>query len=311
MSENMNELHELDELKAAYNLMDLRLDDQKIVSDEQLREAMYRKFADIRQNAKEGLIWANVIFVPILAWWAWANNDLTILGIVLLGVYWLASLVYRFVVLRRTKKEDYGGYDLKTLVEKESRYTRDIKWGGIVTVVFLMVFFLQIFAGKEGSEFMIFMIMLIGLMVVLTVRRKKETTYKYKGQVLDSVTGKPRVSDKKWVIVLYGLSACLMLFILVMTIANSTGWLGLLRVVNILATFIAIAVLLLGSFHQKGKINVSRRLLIILAVVAIALSVLVTGIAAMMDFTELTRSTNLLITAAFSAMGLSFHRMKK
>ena len=74
---------------------------------------------------------------------------------------------------------------------------------------------------------------------------------------------------------------------------------------------IAIAVLLLGSFHQKGKINVSRRLLIILAVVAIALSVLVTGIAAMMDFTELTKSTNLLITAAFSAMGLSFHRMKK
>ena len=294
MSENMNELHELDELKAAYNLMDLRLDDQKIVSDEQLREAMYRKFADMRQGAKEGLIWANVIFVPILAWWAWANNDLTILGIVLLGVYWLASLVYRFVVLRRTKKEDYGGYDLKTLVEKESRYTRDIKWGGIVTVVFLMAFFLQIFAGKEGFEFMIFMILLIGLMVVLTVRRKQETTYKY-----------------KWVMVLYVLSACLMLFLLVMTIANSTGWLGLLRVVNILATFIAIAVLLLGSFHQKGRINVSRRLLIILAVVAIALSVLVTGIAAMMDFTELTRSTNLLMTAAFSAMGLSFHRMKK
>lgn len=311
MSENMNELHELDELKAAYNLMDLRLDDQKIVSDEQLREAMYRKFADMRQDAKEGLIWANVIFVPILAWWAWANNGLTILGIVLLGVYWLASLVYRFVVLRRTKKEDYGGYDLKTLVEKESRYTRDIKWGGIVTVVFLMAFFLQIFAGKEGYEFMIFMIFLIGFMVVFTVRRKQETTYKYKGQALDSVTGKPRVSDKKWVTVFYGLSACLMLFLLVMTIANSTGWLGLLQVVNILATFIAIAVLLLGSFHQKGRINVSRRLLIILAVVAIALSVLVTGVAAMMDFTELTRSTNLLMTAAFSAMGLSFHRMKK
>ena len=70
MSENMNEFHELDELKAAYNLMDLRLDEQKIVSDEQLREAMCRKFADMRQDAKEGLIWANVIFVPILAWWA-------------------------------------------------------------------------------------------------------------------------------------------------------------------------------------------------------------------------------------------------
>ena len=311
MSENMNELRELDELKAAYNLMDLRLDDQKIVSDEQLREAMYRKFADMRQDAKEGLIWANVIFVPILAWLAWANHDLTILGIVLLGVYWIASLVYRFIVLRRTKKEDYGSYDLKTLVEKESRYTRDIKWGGIVTVVFLLAFFLQIFVGKEGYEFFIFMISLIGLMVVFTVCRVRATTYKYKGQDLDSVTGKPRKSDEKWVVVFYVLSFSLMLFLLVMTIANSTGWLGLLRVGNILTTFIAIAIFLLGSFHQKGRINVSRRLLIILAVVAISLSVLVTGIAAMMDFTELTRSTNLLITAAFSAMGLSFHRMKK
>ena len=102
-----------------------------------------------------------------------------------------------------------------------------------------------------------------------------------------------------------------MLLLLVMAIANSTGWLGLLQVVNILTTFIAIAVFLLGSFHQKGRTNVSRKLLVILAAVAIALSVLVTGIAAMMDYTELTSTTNLLITAAFSAMGLSFHRMKK
>ena len=40
---DMLELHELDELKAAYNLMDERLDGQEIVSDEQLREAMMRR----------------------------------------------------------------------------------------------------------------------------------------------------------------------------------------------------------------------------------------------------------------------------
>ena len=45
---NVLELHELDELKAAYNLMDERLDGQEIVSDEQLREVMMRKFTDIR-----------------------------------------------------------------------------------------------------------------------------------------------------------------------------------------------------------------------------------------------------------------------
>ena len=76
MSENMNELYELEELKAAYNLMDERLDGQEIVSDEQLREAMYRKFANIRENVKEAIIWGNLIFVPVLAWWAWANSRL-------------------------------------------------------------------------------------------------------------------------------------------------------------------------------------------------------------------------------------------
>ena len=68
------------------------------------------------------LIWGNLIFVPVLAWWAWANGRLTLLGIILLGVYWVASLIFRFVILRRTKKEDYGSYDLKTLVERESKY---------------------------------------------------------------------------------------------------------------------------------------------------------------------------------------------
>ena len=36
MSENKNELYELEDLKVAYNLMDERLDGQEIVSDEQL-----------------------------------------------------------------------------------------------------------------------------------------------------------------------------------------------------------------------------------------------------------------------------------
>ena len=74
---NVLELHELDDLKAAYNLMDERLDGQEIVSDEQLREVMMRKFTDIRENLKEGLIWGNLIFVPVIAWYAWANTRLT------------------------------------------------------------------------------------------------------------------------------------------------------------------------------------------------------------------------------------------
>ena len=67
MSENILELHELDELKAAYNLMDERLDGQEIVSEEHLLEVMMRKFADIRENLNEGLIWG-----PIQGLHCWA-----------------------------------------------------------------------------------------------------------------------------------------------------------------------------------------------------------------------------------------------
>ena len=151
MNENILELHELDELKAAYNLMDERLDGQEIVSDEQMREAMMRKFNDIRESLKEGLIWTNLLFVPAMAWWAWATGQLTMFGIILLSVYWVASLIFRFVILRRTKKEDYGSYDLKTLVEKEARYAKNIKWGSIVTLIFFAVFFLQLFIGHKTS----------------------------------------------------------------------------------------------------------------------------------------------------------------
>ena len=66
MSENINELFELEELKATYKLMDERLDNQEIVSNEQLRETMVRKFTDMRQNLKEGIIWGNLLFVPII-----------------------------------------------------------------------------------------------------------------------------------------------------------------------------------------------------------------------------------------------------
>ena len=313
-SKNMNELHELEELKTVYNLMDLRLDNQKIVSDEQLREAMYRKFADFRQYAKEGLIWTNLIFVPILAWWAWSNNSLSLLGIILLGVYWVASLIFRFVILRRTKKEDYGSYNLKSLVEKEANYSRNIKWGNIISVIFLMVFFSQLFWGKEGSEFVLFIILAFGLLALITVRRKMDVSYKYKGQALDPVTGKPRKSTRKWVtivsLVIFALACCLMTVAFVMTAANSTGWLGLLRILQFAAYLIAIVVFILG-LHKGGTINVSRRLLVILTVIAIALSVSVTGIAALMGFTELTQSMNLLMTAALSAMGLANHKMRK
>ena len=313
MNENILELHELDELKAAYNLMDERLDGQEIVSDEQMREAMMRKFNDIRESLKEGLIWTNLLFVPAMAWWAWATGQLTMFGIILLSVYWVASLIFRFVILRRTKKEDYGSYDLKTLVEKEARYAKNIKWGSIVTLIFFAVFFLQLFIGHKTS-WIVFICMALCIIIPVTIR-KLVIKYKYNGQVIDPATGKPRVLGGKWITifmyVVFGLVLCLYMSALVMNIINGAGWIGLMSALNGLSYCLAIAILILGVLHQRGKINVSRRLLIILAVITIALSVSIAGIATLKGFTELTQGSHILITVASAGLGLSFHKMRK
>ena len=316
MSENMNELHELEELKTTYNLMDERLESQEIVSNEQIRDAMYRKFTDLRQNAKENLIWGNLIFVPVLAWWAWANGRLTLLGIILLSVYWVASLIFRFVILRRTKKEDYGSYDLKTLVERESQYSKNIKWGSIATLIFLTAFFLQMFIGRARSEMFIFIILALTLMIPILIRWLV-IKFKYNGKAIDPATGKPRKLGGKWSAIvgysLFGLAGGLFLVGTVINLIDSAdiGWLALLKILNGVAFIMSTAIFLLGSLHHKGKINISYRLLVILAVIAIALAVSVAGIATLMDITELTQSGFLLTTVAISGIGLSFYKMRK
>ena len=319
MSENnVLELHELDELKVAYNLMDERLDGQEIVSDKQLREAMYRKFADIRQNAKEALIWGDLIFVPILAWWVWTYSRLTLLGMIILGVYWVASLIFRFFILRRTKKEDYGSYDLKTLVEKESDYSKNIKYFSITTVVVLFVFFLQMFIGIDGKAVLIFVVLALTLIVPVLIRWLT-IKFKYNGKTIDPATGQPRKLGGKVASIigytLFGVAGCLFVVATVMSVIESAGigWLALLKGINGLTMIIASAVMLLGVLHKRGKITVSRRLLVILTVIAIALSASVAGIATLNGIAELTQLTvsTLMTTAGFSALGLAIHRMRK
>ena len=66
MSENVLELHELDELRAIYNLMDERLDGQEIVSEEQLRVVMGRRMNFIRKDAKQLVIMINLVLLPLI-----------------------------------------------------------------------------------------------------------------------------------------------------------------------------------------------------------------------------------------------------
>ena len=314
MSENINELFELEELKATYKLMDERLDNQEIVSNEQLRETMVRKFTDMRQNLKEGIIWGNLLFVPVFAWHLWATSRLTLLGMVMLAVYWVASLVFRFVILRRTKKEDYGGYDLKTMVEKEASYAKHVKWGSVVMLIFWVAFLIQLFWGRDQTEWFIFGIMLMTLLMSITYR-KLVIKYKYNGQNIDPATGSPRVLGGKWftipMYILIGLAACLFLYIFVMTFINISGLEGWLRGINISAHLVAVTIMVLGTLHHRNKITVSRRLLIILAVIAITMAATVVGIGILKDIAEFTQSTSLLMVVCLSGLGLSCHKMRK
>ena len=314
MSENINELFELEELKATYKLMDERLDNQEIVSNEQLRETMVRKFTDMRQNLKEGIIWGNLLFVPIFAWHLWATSRLTLLGMVMLAVYWVASLVFRFVILRRTKKEDYGGYDLKTMVEKEASYAKHVKWGSVVMLIFWVAFLIQLFWGRDQTEWFIFGIMLMTLLMSITYR-KLVIKYKYNGQNIDPATGSPRVLGGKWftipMYILIGLAACLFLYIFVMTFINISGLEGWLRGINISAHLVAVTIMMLGTLHHRNKITISRRLLIILAVIAITMAATVVGIGILKDIAEFTQSTSLLMVVCLSGLGLSCHKMRK
>ena len=314
MSENINELFELEELKATYKLMDERLDNQEIVSNEQLRETMVRKFTDMRQNLKEGIIWGNLLFVPVFAWHLWATSRLTLLGMVMLAVYWVASLVFRFVILRRTKKEDYGGYDLKTMVEKEASYAKHVKWGSVVMLIFWVAFLIQLFWGRDQTEWFIFGIMLMTLLMSITYR-KLVIKYKYNGQNIDPATGSPRVLGGKWftipMYILIGLAACLFLYIFVMTFINISGLEGWLRGINISAHLVAVTIMVLGTLHHRNKITVSRRLLIILAVIAITMAAIVVGIGILKDIAEFTQSTSLLMVVCLSGLGLSCHKMRK
>lgn len=314
MSENINELFELEELRATYKLMDERLDNQEIVSNEQLRETMVRKFTDMRQNLKEGIIWGNLLFVPVFAWHLWATSRLTLLGMIMLAVYWVASLVFRFVILRRTKKEDYGGYDLKTMVEKEASYAKHVKWGSVVMLIFWVAFLIQLFWGRDQTEWFIFGIILMALLMSITYR-KLVIKYKYNGQNIDPATGSPRVLGGKWftipMSILLGLVACLFLYIFVMTFISISGLEGWLRGINIASHLVAVTIMVLGTLHQRNKITVSRRLLIILAVIAITMAATVVGIGILKDIAEFTQGTSLLMVVCLSGLGLSCHKMRK
>lgn len=313
MNENNLEFHELDELKAAYNQIDERLDGQEIVSDENLREAMYNKFADIRRNIKESLVWLNLVLVPLFLWKDWYENSLTLFGIIVMAVYWVASLLFRFFILRKTKKEDYGTYDLKTLTEKEARYQKNINWATIIFVLFWVTYFLQ-YVWVDVKKGIAFYAMILVILIPVVVRYLI-IKYKYNGEAIDPATGKDRVLMAKWFkIILFTFAGILMSLALFGFFYNLTvgkSLCDLLSTLNLLPLFITFVALALAILHIKKKMTVPSKLLYTLIIIALFISVAIIGIAYFMNFSTLCNPGFLFSVALSSYMALTFHRMRK
>ena len=313
MKENILELHELDELKAAYNQMDERLEGQEIVSDENLREAIYNKFANLRQSAKEGLVYFNLIFVPVILWRDWSNQTITLFGTIVMTVYWVASLLFRMFILRKTKKEDYGTYDLKTLTEKESRYQKNINRGTVVFLLFWVAYFLQWFWVDVKKGIVFFVTMLVILIPVAA--RYLIIKYKYNGEAIDPATGKPRVLTAKWfkiiLFVFAGILMSLALFGFFYNLTVGKSLYDVLGTLNLLPLFITFVALALAVLHVKKKMTVSGKLIYSLIAIAVVISLAIIGIAYFMNFSELYNPGYLFSVALSAFIVHTFYRMRK
>jgi hypothetical protein len=202
MNENILELHELDELKAAYNLMDERLDGQEIVSEEQLRVVMGRRMTFIRKDAKELVVMINLVLLPLIAFVEYYNGRLNGLGSIVLGVDWITTLLFGMYLLRLARTDDYSTSDVKTLCEKNSLYQKLTKWFVPIIVLFIPLYFFMSYVAEDrwGVGIIFFCLLAIplgiGYFVGSSYRRniiKKE----HHGIDIDPETGGPVKIAKK------------------------------------------------------------------------------------------------------------------
>lgn len=314
MNENNLELHELDELKAAYNQMDERLEGQEIVSDENLREAMYNKFANLRQSAKEGLVYFNLIFVPVILWRDWSNQTITLFGTIVMTVYWVASLLFRMFILRKTKKEDYGTYDLKTLTEKEARYQKYLKWGNILFVLFWAAYFGQMLLVKGTTAFFVFLVLFLTLLMPVLIRYLI-IKYKYNGEAIDPATGQPRKLTSTYFqvlgLVFLGIISCAILTMFVLGLIHAEGLYDVLNVMKVLPVFVASVAILLSVLHVKKKITVSSKVITALIAIAIVMSLAIIGIGYFMNIAIRTGTNFLFSVACISIMAHYLYKARK
>lgn len=202
MNENILELHELDELRAAYNQMDERLEGQEIVSDEQLREVMGRRMDFIRKDAKQLVVMMNLVLLPLIAFVEYYNGQLNWLGGIVLAVDWIVTMLFGLYLMRLASTDAYSTSDVKTLCEKNSLYQKLTKWFVPIIVMFIPVYFFVNFVaeGRWGVGTIMFCLLAIPLVIGYfagTLYRRSIIKREHNGIDMDPATGGPVRIGKK------------------------------------------------------------------------------------------------------------------
>ena len=202
MNENILELHELDELKAAYNLMDERLDGQEIVSDEQLREVMGRRMDFIRKDAKQLVVMMNLVLLPLIAFVEYYNGQLHLLGGIVLAVDWIVTMLFGLYLMKLASTDDYSTSDVKTLCEKNALYQKLTKWFVPIIIMFIPVYFFVNYMaeGRWGVGTILFCLLTIPLVIGYFAGKSYRNSIikrEHNGIDMDPATGGPVRIGKK------------------------------------------------------------------------------------------------------------------
>ena len=319
MNENILELHELDELKAAYNQMDERLEGQEIVSDEQLRVVMGRRMDFIKKDAKQLVLMMNLVLLPLIAFVEYYNGQLHLLGGIVLAVDWIVTMLFGLYLMRLASTDKYSTSDVKTLCEKNALYQKLTKWFVPIIVLFIpLYFFLSYVAEGSWGVGIIFFCLLaiplgIGYFAGYSYRRsiiKKE----HHGIDIDPETGGPvKIAKKhKGVFILL-----ISLYSILTILANLPVFFGFSYIENMTellvylyhASDVAIViVLILVLLHVINVIRIPRKLFYAVLALVVLMAVVVVVVSMNLNIAASSDPNILLKVVGMSFLAYYFYK---
>ncbi|MBP5713123.1 MAG: hypothetical protein J6X07_00310 [Prevotella sp.] len=284
MNENILELHELDELKAAYNQMDERLEGQEIVSDEQLRVVMGRRMDFIRKDAKQLVVMMNLVLLPLIAFVEYYNGQLHLLGGIVLAVDWIVTMLFGLYLMRLASTDAYSTSDVKTLCEKNALYQKLTKWFVPIIIMFIPVYFFVNYMaeGRWGVGTILFCLLTIPLVIGYFAGKSYRSSIikrEHNGIDMDPATGGPVRIGKKHKGVFIVLICAYSILTLLGNIPVLFGFAYLENMTDLLvylyhAADVAVAfVLILALLHVIDVVRIPQRLFYVILAIVVLMAV--------------------------------------